>query len=211
MIYEFRTYTTPIGMAPELARLSGEIGRDIRKDDYGKLEGYWLTEIGPLNQVMHLWSYADLNTRQELRTALGQNEAWRSKYLTVAGPLIRRQDVRLMWAMKPVVPPTGTGHVYEYRFYRCKVGKSRPFAEKLRDVLPAREKYSKNVAIWLTEAGQPNEVSHLWAYDSLNHRAEVRAAAMRDPDWREFLKNGPEMLEEMHSSILMPSAHSPMK
>ena len=67
MIYEFRTYTTPIGMAPELARLSAEIGRDIRKDDYGKLEGYWLTEIGPLNQVMHLWSYADLNTRQALR------------------------------------------------------------------------------------------------------------------------------------------------
>ena len=27
------------------------ISRDIRKDDYGKLEGYWSTEIGPLNQV----------------------------------------------------------------------------------------------------------------------------------------------------------------
>ena len=31
MIYEFRTYTTPIGMAPELARLSAEIGRDVRR------------------------------------------------------------------------------------------------------------------------------------------------------------------------------------
>ncbi|NQW10149.1 MAG: NIPSNAP family protein [Alphaproteobacteria bacterium] len=211
MIYEFRTYTTAIGMAPELARLSGEIGRDIRKDDYGKLEGYWMTEIGPLNQVMHLWSYADLNTRQELRDALGRNDAWRTKYLPVAGPLIIRQDVRLMRAVKPVVAPTGTGHVFEYRVYRCKVGKTRPFAEKLRDAMPVREKYSQNVGIWLSEAGQPNEVSHLWAYDSLNHRAEVRAAVARDPEWQAFTKNGPELIEEMQTMILLPSAHSPMR
>ena len=61
MIHELRTYTTPAGMAPKLARYSAEIGRPIRGDDYGKLEGYWITEIGPLNQVMHLWSYEDLN------------------------------------------------------------------------------------------------------------------------------------------------------
>ena len=42
-------------------------------------------------------------------------------------------------------------------------------------------------------------------------RAEVRAAAVRDPDWQEFLKNGPEMIEDMQSMILLPSAHSPMK
>ena len=61
MIYEFRTYTTGPGQAPLLAKYSAEIGRPIRGDDHGKLEGYWLTEIGPLNQVMHLWSYEDMN------------------------------------------------------------------------------------------------------------------------------------------------------
>ena len=211
MIYEFRTYTTPIGKAPELARLSAEIGREIRGDEYGKLEGYWLTDIGPLNQVMHLWSYADLNTRQELRAALGINNDWRTKYLSVAGPLILRQDIRIMHAMKPVEMPEGTGNVYEYRIYRCKVGKARPWAERLVAALPAREKHSKNVAVFLTEAGQPNEVSHLWVYDDLNHRAAARAAAARDPDWRAFLKNGPEMLEEMQSTVLMPWSHSPMQ
>src|SRR5262245_14049447 len=61
MIYELRTYTLKQGSVPEVAKNSGAVGRDIRKDDYGKLEGYWITEIGPLNQVMHLWSYKDLN------------------------------------------------------------------------------------------------------------------------------------------------------
>lgn len=61
MIQELRIYTARPGGAPELARNSGTVARDIRGDKYGKLEGYWLTEIGALNQVMHLWSYTDLN------------------------------------------------------------------------------------------------------------------------------------------------------
>jgi hypothetical protein len=35
----------------EALGLASALVRDIRKDDCGKLEGYWLTEIGPLNQV----------------------------------------------------------------------------------------------------------------------------------------------------------------
>ena len=53
MLYEMRTYTTPAGKAPVLAKLSAEIARTIRGDDYGKLEGYWVTEVGPLNKCMH--------------------------------------------------------------------------------------------------------------------------------------------------------------
>jgi len=65
MIYELRTYTVKPGSAPIVAKNAGTISRNIRGDDYGKLEGYWLTEVGPLNQVMHLWSYKDLNERAE--------------------------------------------------------------------------------------------------------------------------------------------------
>ena len=54
MIYELRTYTVKPGTAPVVAKNAGTVARGIRGDDYGKLEGYWLTEIGPLNQVMHL-------------------------------------------------------------------------------------------------------------------------------------------------------------
>src|SRR5262249_25102994 len=52
MIYELRTYTLKQGAVPDVAKAAGTVGRDIRKDDYGKLEGYWQTEIGPLNQVL---------------------------------------------------------------------------------------------------------------------------------------------------------------
>ena len=211
MIYELRTYTTPAGMAPKLAKLSGEIGRPVRGDNYGKLEGYWLTEIGPLNQVMHLWSYDDLNDRQAKRAALGQNERWRDEFLPQAGPLILRQDIRLMDPVRPLAPPTSSGNVYEYRHYRCKTGKAGAFAKNLNDGMAARERHSPCAGLWISIASQPNEVSHLWVYESLNHRAEARAAASADPDWKAVLaKNGP-LLEEMSSLVMIPTASSPMQ
>ena len=51
MIYELRTYTLKPGMQPTVAKNAGTVGRDIRGDDYGKLEGYWMTEIGPLLEL----------------------------------------------------------------------------------------------------------------------------------------------------------------
>lgn len=211
MIYELRTYTTPAGKAPELAKHSAEIGRPIRGDDYGRLEGYWLTEIGPLNKVMHLWSYADLEDRQSRRAALAQNQRWKNEYLAVAGPLILRQDIRLMTAAKPITPPEKAGNIYEYRYYRVKVGKINEWVANLMEVMPEREKHSKNVALFQTIAGQPNEVSHIWAYESLNHRAAARSAAAADPAWQAFLAKSGPLLEEMESLIMLPSSSSPLK
>ena len=179
--------------------------------DYGKLEGYWLTEIGPLNQVMHLWSYKDLNDRQERRAALGQNQRWTNEFLPKAGPLILRQDIRLMSAVRPLNPPTSQGNVYEYRFYRARTGKAAEWAGHINDAMPVRERHSTNIGLWISIAGQPNEASHLWAYESLNHRAEARAAAAADPDWQAFLKKAGPLLEEMNSTILIPTASSPMR
>ena len=83
--------------------------------------------------------------------------------------------------------------------------------EPFRGALPAREKYSKIVGLWTTEAGQPNEVCHIWAYPDLNARAAARAGAMKDPGWQEFIGKSAPMLEEMSSTIMLPAAHSPLK
>ena len=64
MIYELRTYTVKPGTVGDMVKAASTVSRDIRGDNYGKLEGYWLTEIGPLNQVMHMWSYSDFNERR---------------------------------------------------------------------------------------------------------------------------------------------------
>ena len=48
MLFELRTYTVKPDSLSDMVKAASTLARDIRKDDYGKLEGYWLTEIGPL-------------------------------------------------------------------------------------------------------------------------------------------------------------------
>jgi NIPSNAP protein len=212
MIYELRTYTVKPGTIGDMVKAASTMSREIRGDDYGKLEGYWSTEIGPLNQVMHLWSYSDLNERARLRAELARNPRWTGEYTPLIYPLLMRQEVRLLNAIKGPVAPASTGNIYEFRNYRAKTGGAvRQWLDAFTAVLPAREKYSKIVGLWQTEASQPNEVCHIWAYPSLNARAEARANALKDPAWQEFLGKGTPLLEEMHSTILLPAPHSPLK
>jgi hypothetical protein len=45
----------------------------------------------------------------------------------------------------------------------------------------------------------------------LNARTEARANALKDPAWQEFLGKGGAYLDEMHSTIMLPAPHSPLK
>jgi hypothetical protein len=212
MIYELRTYTVKPGGLGDMIKAASTVSRDVRGDNYGKLEGYWSTEIGPLNQVMHMWSYNSYEERTKLRAELAKNPRWTSEYTPLIFPLLVRQDVRLLNAIKPPVAPASSGNIYEFRNYRTKTGGAvRQWIGHFTDVLPEREKYSKIVGLWQTETGQPNEVCHIWAYPSLNARAEARGAAMKDPAWQAFLAKGMPLLDEMNSTIMLPAPHSPLK
>ena len=211
MIYELRTYTTRQGTVQEVAKAASTVSREIRGDNYGKLEGYWVSDIGHLNQVMHLWSYSDLNERARLRVELSKNPRWNKDYIPLIRPNLIRQEVRLLNAVIAPKAPATTPNVYELRAYRCKPGAVRQWAEMIAGVMPVREKYSKIVGLWVGEAGQPNEAVHIWAYPDLNARAAARAGAMKDPGWQEFIGKSAPFLEEMHSTIMLPAAHSPLK
>ncbi len=39
----------------------------------------------------------------------------------------------------------------------------------------------------------------------------ARAAAMKDPAWQAYLAKGPAKLQEMHSTLLLPTNYSPLK
>ncbi|HKK29160.1 MAG TPA: NIPSNAP family protein [Alphaproteobacteria bacterium] len=211
MLHELRIYTFRAGQAPLAAKNSGTVARDIRGDDYGKLEGYWLPEIGPLNQVMHLWSYDSYADREEKRKALSQNERWTGEYLPLIRPILLRQDIRLMNPIIGPKAPEGEGNIYEFRYYRLQPGALKRWVDLFTNALTVREKYSKIVGLWTTEAGQPNEVCHIWGYKDFATRMEARGAAAQDPGWQAFLKEGGPLIDEMNSVLMLPSAHSPLK
>jgi hypothetical protein len=61
MIYEIRTYTLKPGQTPEFEKRF-EASLSVRLK-YSELAAFWHTEIGPLNQVIHVWSYKNLAQR----------------------------------------------------------------------------------------------------------------------------------------------------
>ena len=76
MIYEMRTYRMKIGTVPAYLKLVDEEGIAVQKSHLGQLVGYFFSEIGALNEIVHLWAYADLNDRDSRRAALAADPRW---------------------------------------------------------------------------------------------------------------------------------------
>ena len=54
MIYDMRTYDLQLGAVPKFMDAVREVGLKVRQDHGVKLAGWYYTEIGPLNQVVHI-------------------------------------------------------------------------------------------------------------------------------------------------------------
>jgi hypothetical protein len=211
MIYELRTYTFHPGKLAAYLEIARTVGRPVRGQDYGTNLGYWTAEFGALNQVWHLWSYTSLDERARLRDALAANPRWTGEYVPQIRPLLLRQDIRFLNPVYGPTPPATPGGVYELRIYRTHPGMAGPWAKAFREIMPVREKYSKNVGIWTGEAPQPNEVLHMWNYPDLNTRMATRAQVFKDPDWLAFVAKGGGSIADMHATLLLPTDFSPMR
>jgi hypothetical protein len=64
MIYELRTYQLAFGGLAEYLEVAKTMIIPALAEHGLKPVGFWYSEIGTLNEVVHLWAYADLNERQ---------------------------------------------------------------------------------------------------------------------------------------------------
>jgi hypothetical protein len=97
MYYEMRTYTIRPGKLKDYLKLFEEVGYPIISR-YTKLVGYWYTEIGELNQVIHIWAYESLDERTKKRAALFQDAEWLANFLPVSQPLVEKQENKILLA-----------------------------------------------------------------------------------------------------------------
>lgn len=76
MIYEMRTYTLrPPRMGDWLA-LYKSAALPVQQELLGKLVGFFTTEFGVVNQVVHIWAYDSLDDRAARRAALAADPRW---------------------------------------------------------------------------------------------------------------------------------------
>lgn len=95
MIVEERIYTVEIGKTADYFRLYEAEGLEVQVAILGKLIGYFSTEIGPLNQIIHMWGYDSFEERTKRRAALFADERWKS-YIAKVRPFIKTQESKIL-------------------------------------------------------------------------------------------------------------------
>ncbi len=95
MIVDERTYIIHIGKIPDYLRLYQAEGLEIQKRTLGNLIGYFVTEVGQLSTVVHLWAYDSMEERTKRRAALAADPAWQA-YLAKMQPLVTAMENRIL-------------------------------------------------------------------------------------------------------------------
>ncbi|MFQ5956080.1 MAG: NIPSNAP family protein [Kiloniellales bacterium] len=95
MIVEERIYTLYPGKAPEYLRRYEAEGLAIQTPILGNMIGYFSTEVGPLNQIIHMWGYQDYADRERRRAKLLADAAWQA-YVEKVRPLVITQENKIL-------------------------------------------------------------------------------------------------------------------
>jgi len=97
MIIEERIYTlhTEVQLQ-EYLRIYETEGLTVQKPILGGFIGYFHTEIGTLNQLVHLWAYQDLEDRRIRREKLHETPQW-LECLRKIRPMIKTMENRIMY------------------------------------------------------------------------------------------------------------------
>ncbi len=205
MIYEFRTYDLKPRSVPEfLERNRAKLSEG--RLDYSDLGGFWSTEVGPLNQVIHIWPYEDLNQRRDVRAKVVADGVWPPGS---AEFIVNMQSE--IFNPAPFSPPLGKrkiGPLYELRLYTYAPGAITQVIDAWAGAIEARQKLSPLAGAWYSELGSLNRWAHMWAYESFEHRMRVRDEARAAGVWPP--PSGVTPLRQ-ENKLLFPADFSPMQ
>ena len=134
MIYEVRTYDLKPGAIPQAEEAFAEALP--HREKYSPIAAFWHTEIGPLNQIIHVWGYANLEERDNVRAAAGKDSNWPPK-ITPGNILNMNSEI---WNPAPFMKPMGgdqaLGGVYEMRTYTYEPGSIPELLKRWESSLP---------------------------------------------------------------------------
>lgn len=204
MIYEVRTYDMKPG---SVAEFEDNFGKALPgRQEVSPLAAFWHTDIGPLNQVIHVWPYENEEHREECRST--SVEGWPPPN----GGNILNMDSQI-WNPAEFMRPMGgdqeLGGVYEMRIYTYQPGSLDEVLKRWAAAIPHREQYSPLAAGMYCELEDgSSKWMHVWPYKDLAERTSIRAQAAENPNWPPPTR---EFLVHQENKIVIPAAFSPMR
>ena len=208
MIYEFRTYTLHPRTQPEFLKRFGEALP--KREKFSKIAAMWTTEIGPLNQVIHVWGYADTAERTTIRAEAVKAGIWPPATSEFIQDM--KSEILVPLPYSPALTPSNHGPVFEMRSYTLKAGGTPRMAESWGKHLPGRLKLSPLIGVFTSDIGGLNQWVHIWAYKSLDERGAIRKKAMAEGIWPPpSSPSDPSPTIRQETRILLPASFSPIK
>ncbi|MBV8715636.1 MAG: NIPSNAP family protein [Chloroflexi bacterium] len=182
MLYEIRTYTLKPGSVPEYEKRFAEAVETRTK--YSPMYGMWHTEIGPLNQMVHIWAYDSLQQRFEARAAAGRDSSgnWPPK----TSDLVVSQESDIMLPIAGMHHHSGVqelGGVYELRMYTYPPGATGGVAQAFAEKYAGRHGVYPVGGIWTSDLGNLNRLYQLLPYKNWDHREQVRTELREKGLW----------------------------
>jgi len=84
VIVEIRTYTCRVGTVPLFLEAYEKEGLQLQRQYLGEPIGWFVSEVGSLNEVVHLWRFEDMADRETRRAAMQKDDRWRQFLRSIA-------------------------------------------------------------------------------------------------------------------------------
>jgi hypothetical protein len=209
MIYEMRTYDLYPHALPEFELTFGEAYK--RRMRLSKMAAFWHTVIGPLNQIIHVWPYSNLDERNRIRAEAVKDGSWPADN----AHLIRKMQAEIMipLTIMPEIMPANVGPYFEICTETYATGELPKIVEAWEKSVDVRLQFGPVCALWYSELGALNKFQHIWPYRSLDQRGEIQERLRSSGLWPVHGRNDKDRkyrLESLESKIVMPSAFSPL-
>lgn len=204
MIYEFRTYTLRPGTLPEFLQRFGDALP--MREQLSKLAAFWYTDIGPLNEVIHVWPYENAAERSKIRADAVKSGKWPP----ATGEFIRTMKAEIFEAM-PCSPPFASsdrGPIFEMSTHVLKPFAVPRMSKYWNDHFSDRGAPEALIGVFASDVGDLNRWMHIWAYRNLEERTAVRRDPVMVPGrpWSEG-----EIILEEETKILLPAPFSAIR
>ena len=206
MIFEMRIYLLKPGTAPQTEEafataLPGRI-------KLSRLGGYWRTEVGTLNQIIHVWPYESTAERDRIRAEAIAAKVWPPKI----ADFVLEMEAKILYPapFSPSFDPAEHGGVYEFRTYTYGPGGIPKVIEAWSSRIKARTAISPLVFAGYTEIGPLNQWVHVWAYKNMGERERLRAQATTAGIWPPP-RDASTILHRQTSTFAIPAKFSPLR
>ena len=207
MIFEMRTYLLKPGTVAK-----AEEAFDVALPGRAKLSrlaGFWRTEVGTLNQIIHIWPYENTAERDRIRAEAVATKVWPPRI----ADFVLDMEAKILHAapFSPHFEPAEHGGLYEFRTYTYGPGAIPRVIEAWTPRIKERSAISPLIFAGFTEIGPLNQWVHVWAYKNMGERERLRALGTQAGNWPPPRDPNTTVLHRQSSLFAVPAKFSPLR